>query len=268
MKNWLILITPFVLISLLLTACGGIMPVKHGIGSTITSDKDGMTMVFVPQGEFTMGSDVNSNEKPIHKITLASYWIDQTEVTNAMYAKCVSAGACEELSDKSSFTHPNYYGNPEFDNYPVIQINWNMAKTYCEWRGDRLPTEAQWEKAARGTDARTYPWGNNSPTADLLNFNQNVGDIMQVGKYPSGVSPYGVYDMAGNVWECVSSLYKPYPYIFNDGREDLSISDSRVLRGGSWNSDDSKVRSANRYYLTPDFTYYYYIGFRCARSLP
>jgi len=124
------------------------------------SDKDGMVMLYVSAGPFTMGSDNGgANEKPAHTVYLDAYWIDQTDVTNAMYAKCVSAGACSQPASLRSSTRLSYYGNSQFDNYPVIYVNWNMADTYCKWAGRQLPTEAQWEKAARGTDGRIYPWG-------------------------------------------------------------------------------------------------------------
>jgi len=236
-----------------------------GIGSTMISEIDGMTLVFVPAGEFTMGSETYDDEKPIYQVTLDSYWIDQTEVTNKMYALCVEAGACQLPSSTSSYTRKDYYGNSEFENYPVIYVDWNKAKTYCEWAGRRLPTEAEWEKAARGTDARTYPWGNDAPNSNLLNYNGNVGDTTEVGKYPSGVSIYGALDLAGNVWEWVSSLYQTYPYSATDGREDLDASGSRVLRGGAWGDYEGDVRSADRNWVGPSVTYYV-VGFRCALS--
>jgi formylglycine-generating enzyme required for sulfatase activity len=247
-----------------------------GIGSTTISEEDGMTMVFAPQGEFTMGSEsYYDDEKPIHKVTLDAYWIDQTEVTNAMYAKCVAAGVCKEPSDKSSATHSSYYGNSEFGDYPVIYVDWNMAKTYCEtWRGDKLPTEAEWEKAASWDDAaktkRIYSWGD-SIDCSYANYYDSkankycIGDTTKVGSYESGKSPYGLYDMAGNVWEWVSSLYKPYLYSTIDGREDLASSGSRVLRGGSWINYENNVRSTDRYGDTPDLINVN-VGFRCARS--
>ena len=111
-------------------------------------------MVYVPKGEFTMGSGGEA-----HKVVLDSYWIDQTEVSNAMYVKCVSEGGCIEPTNTGSYTHSSYYGNLEFDNYPMIHVDWNMASAYCKWADRQLPTEAQWEKAARGADGRTYPWG-------------------------------------------------------------------------------------------------------------
>jgi serine/threonine-protein kinase len=233
----------------------------------MTSENDGMTMVFVPEGEFTMGSNNSgqSDERPEHQVNLDAFWIDQTEVTNAMYEKCVSDGDCQEPNNTSSYTHSSYYGNPEFDNFPVIYVDWNQANAYCSWAGRRLPTEAEWEKAARGEDAFTHPWGNDLPNNNLLNFNAAIGDTTEVGAYPNGASPYGALDMAGNVWEWVSSLYQSYPYDANDGRENLSDSGSRPLRGGAWNDVDNDVRSADRFRFVPTNTVNN-LGFRCARS--
>jgi len=233
-----------------------------GIGSTQVSKKDGMTSLYVPAGEFTMGSDSSdqSDEKPQRQVTLPAFWIDQTEVTNAMYAKCVDAGNCAAPSNLDHFSNSSYA------NHPVVYVKWNMANDYCSWADRRLPTEAEWEKAARGTEAFTYPWGEGLD-CDKANYSGCVGDTLPVKNYPNGVSPYGAYDMAGNAWEWVSSLYKPYPYDVNDGREDLSSSDDRVLRGGAWDNFDLFVRSAIRLRVVPTLSIYG-IGFRCARSLP
>jgi formylglycine-generating enzyme required for sulfatase activity len=256
-------------------------PPNPGIGSTMISEKDGMVMVFVPAGEFTMSSDTGeSDEKPVHQVYLDSFWIDQTEVTNAMYAKCVYENQCDPPKKLSSLTRSNYFGNSEFDTYPVLYVDWNMANAYCSWAGRRLPTESEWEKAARGTDGRTYPWGNTFG-GTLVNFcdtncsfsnanksfNDGYADVAPVGSYPSGQSPYGALDMAGNVGEWVSSLYQSYPYSADDGREDLSAPGTRVLRGGSWLNSGSNVRSAYRLWSIPansDFD----LGFRCSLSHP
>ncbi len=131
-----------------------------GIGSTMISEKDGMTLVFVSAGEFMMGSETGyEDNKPAHTVYLDSFWIDQTEVTNKMYTLCVQVGTCQPPDSMSSFTRKPYYSNVEFEDYPVLYMNWNQAKTYCEWAGHRLPTEAEWEKAARGIDGRAFPWG-------------------------------------------------------------------------------------------------------------
>ncbi len=229
-----------------------------------TGAKDGMTMFFVPDGEFTMGSDVNTEEQPIHIVYLDSFWIDQTEVTNAMYAQCVSEGACTEPYNFSSSTQNEYYGNAAFDNYPVIYVDWFQAKTYCEWAGGSLPTEAQWEKAARGTDERKYPWGNENPSCDLANIPGCKGDTTEVGSYPAGKSPYGALDMAGNVWEWVSDWYSTsYPAGTVSNPLGPSSGEFRVCRGGSWFfNDTTDSRSALRCGLSTDEKGYN-IGFRC-----
>ncbi len=157
------------------------------------SDKDNMTLLYIPSGKFKMGSTstdphAQGDEIPQHDVYLNAYWIDQTEVTNKMYALCVFAGSCPPPLKKSSWTRQSYYGNSEFDNYPVIYVEWNDAAQYCQWAGRRLPTEAEWEKAARGTDGRTFPWGNEPPSPDLLNYSQTVGDTTTVGSYPKGAS--------------------------------------------------------------------------------
>jgi eukaryotic-like serine/threonine-protein kinase len=234
-----------------------------GIGSSMIG-KDGATLMFVPEGEFTMGSDFNADEEPIHQVNLGAFWIDKTEVTNAMYANCVADGACKEPKKTSSNKHPVYYGNPEFDNYPMIHVDWNTANAYCSWAGRELPSEAQWEKAARGTDRRAYPWGNQVPNANLLNYNNDLGDTTEVGNYPDGASIFGALDMAGNVYEWVSSLYQSYPYDANDGRENLTSLEPRVLRGGAWSFNGNYVRSANRIRSNPTNSSDNRYGFRCA----
>ncbi len=242
-----------------------------GIGSTIASAKDDMVLVYVPAGKFLMGSgDGNSDEKPIHTVNLDAFWIDQIEVTNAMYAKCVADdGACKEPTNASSYTHPSYYNNSGFSNYPVLYVDWNMAKAYCSWADRRLPTEAEWEKAARGTEALTYPWGEGID-CDKANYSGRcVGDALPVKSYPNGFSPYGAYDMAGNVWEWVNDWYDKNYYASSPESNPLGPNlldgGSRVLRGGSWGSSGYVVRSALRNGVFPTNTNSN-IGFRCARS--
>lgn len=222
------------------------------------TDAMGVRMHLVSAGTFTMG-DGSNNAKPAHNVYLASYYMDVYEVTNAAYKICVDDGICKSPNDKKQ------YSDLEYAERPVVYVNWNMAKTYCEWRDVRLPTEAEWEKSALGTNRRSYPWGNDISCDKANYYVCNIG-ITAVGSYESGKSPYGLYDMAGNVWEWVSSLYKPYPYDANDGREDMSSSGGRVLRGGSWINDfDYGARSAYRNEFLPDF-FNGFVGFRCARS--
>jgi formylglycine-generating enzyme required for sulfatase activity len=244
-----------------------------GIGST-KDGEDGMMLVFVPEGEFTMGE--GSDE---HQVILDAFWIDQTEVTNAMYAKCVTDGDCTLPESNSSDTHDDYYGNSEFNNYPVINVNWEQANTYCSWAGRELPSEAEWEKAARGEDGNIYPWGNTFD-GTILNFcdanciydwankefNDGYADVSPVGNYPSGQSPYGALDMAGNVWEWVSDWYDVYPGGDANASSDFGET-YRVLRGGSWNNNDGNVRSANRGWDDPAYSDNL-VGFRCSLSHP
>ena len=235
------------------------------LGSTQTREKDGMLMVYVPPGSFTMGSEIGSdNEKPAHQVTLDAFWMDQTEVTNGKYARCVQTGGCLPPSNTSSSTHSSYYGNAIYAEYPVINVNWNQAKVYCEWAGARLPTEAEWEKAARGTDGRTYPWGEGIDKTKA-NYNQDVGDTTAVGTYPTGASPYTALDMAGNVWEWVADWYGAYSASSASNPTGPVSGDYQVLRGGSWSDIDNGNRSADRDRDGPTVTDDYG-GFRCARS--
>jgi formylglycine-generating enzyme required for sulfatase activity len=241
-------------------------------------DPQGVVMRFVPAGEFTMGSDEailpdDMDEKPAHEVYLDDFYIDEYEVTNKLYKACVDAGTCQPPLDFSSFTRSSYYGNPEFDNYPVIAVSWSMAKTYCEWRGAQLPTEAQWEKAAHGTDARTYPWGGGI-SCDKANYwpkdQACIGDTMKVGAYASNISPYGVYDMVGNVMEWVADWYSDMYYSDSPASNPLgpASGEERVFRGGSWMSNDQGVRTTSRHWVGNSAGHVPYysqdLGFRCA----
>ncbi|MBN2386387.1 MAG: SUMF1/EgtB/PvdO family nonheme iron enzyme [Anaerolineales bacterium] len=248
------------------TATAGMtFPPTPGIGSSRVRPADGMEMVYVPAGEFTMGSDRYFDEQPVHTVYLDATWIDRTEVTNGMYALCVAEGACTPPSWSSSHTRSSYYGNPAYADYPVIYVTWNDADTYCAWAGGRLPSEAEWEKAARGTDARIYPWGEPFPTAGLANYGFHVGDTERVGSYPAGASPYGALDMSGNVWEWVADRYDGTYYVRSPERNPQGPPDGsgRVLRGGSWGGDGGNLRAALRYGGDPASANLN-IGFRCS----
>ena len=240
------------------------------IGNPITqvSKIDGMTQVYVPAGSFTRGSDSgSSDERPAHTVTLDAFWIDKTEVTNAIYAWCVKAGMCSAPSQTKSYTRSSYYGNSQYDNYPVIYVSWNDANKYCGWAGRRLPTEAEWEKAARGTDGRTYPWGNAAPDQNKSNYSRNVGDTTEVGKYPSGASIYGALDMVGNVSEWVNDWYHETYYINSPSQNPFGpvLGAYRALRGGAWYGNDYIVRASYRGGNVPTSSGDN-LGFRCASS--
>jgi len=254
-------------------------------GATWVSPVDGRLMIYVPAGDFLMGSIgsdslADDDEKPQHVVYLEAYWIDRTEVTNAMYALCVQAEACQPPSSTSSYTRERYFGNPQFDAYPVIYVSWEDAKAYCAWAGRRLPSEAEWEKAARGTDWRIYPWGNaldgtkvnfcdRSCGLDWANLDYEDGftETATVGSYPAGASPYGALDMSGNVWEWVADWYGSDYYAISpdENPQGPPSGDFRVLRGGSWGSDSADVRAAGRN-RSASGDRSDVIGFRCARS--
>lgn len=233
------------------------------------TDKVGAVMVLVPEGEFMMGSQRGqADEQPGHVVYLDAFYIDKFEVTNSLYEACVNEGKCNPPIHSYFFSEsPNrmYYGTPQYAGYPVIYVTWNMANTYCEWRGARLPKEAEWEKAARGTQALTYPWGKDL-SCQKTNYQNCVTRTSAVDDYGDGVSPYGVYDMAGNVWEWVRDWYSNDYYLKSPYRNPSGPIDgqSKVMRGGSWTKFDVTTYHRNHYH--PNY-YNNDIGFRCARDI-
>ena len=241
--------------------------------------KDGMALVYVPAGEFEMGSiEGASDERPVHTIWLNSFWIDQTEVTNTQYRQCAEAGACEAPTE-CDWGIPTYEDETKAD-HPVVCVDWFGAQAYCEWAGGRLPTEAEWEYAARGPAQNTYPWGDTFD-GELLNYcdancEYDHRDSMHddgyemtapVGSYSDGASWCGALDMAGNVWEWVADRYDNDHYADSPSRNPTgpSAGDYRVLRGGSWTGLAKNVRSADRDYDRPS-PRYHAVGFRCVAT--
>jgi formylglycine-generating enzyme required for sulfatase activity len=193
-------------------------------------------MILIPAGEFTMGSDTAADEKPVHEVYVDAFYIGKHEVTNAQYERFV-----EDTGHRAPQYWPGASISEGKENHPVVNVSWYDARAYCQWLSDqtgqivRLPTEAEWEKAARGTDGRVYPWGDEFDKDKCNSRESDIGDTTPVGGYsPEGDSPYEVADMAGNVWEWTSSLYKAYPYDPEDGREDPEAEEARVLRGGAF----------------------------------
>jgi formylglycine-generating enzyme required for sulfatase activity len=267
-----------------LAGCGGQQVV------TKTNSIDGKVMVRVAAGDFLMGTSAQeqsdlaakyelqpgafSSESPQETVSLPEFYIDQNAVTNAEYKKFLDANPNQDVPfladaiaqtlnwDKAQRTFP-----AGRDQYPVVLVNWNEASAYCKWAGGRLPSEAEWEKAARGADGRTWSWGNEWDTAKANTAESSPQDASPVGQFPKGASPYGALDMVGNVWQWTSSLDKPYPYNANDGREDPQAPGLRVTRGGSWlfGAVVSRVATRNAFEATDASLS---IGFRCVNPSP
>ena len=240
----------------------------------VTAQEVPGAMVLILGGTFDMGQADVANANPIHQVTLSAYYIDVNEVTVAQYVAFLNSGGKDThyISDMSDpFCEITKIGEGNYSvasgkgNFPIVYVNWEDAKAYCEWAGKRLPTEAEWEYAARGMDGWTYPWGEGIDNTKA-NYDSNVGTTTTpVGTYPTGASPFGCLDMAGNVWEWVSdwrAAYSSTPQINPTGPE---TGGDRVMRGGSWLADNLSCRAAWRSSYDPsvrNFT----LGFRCAQT--
>lgn len=249
----------YVVLSLLLANCAS----SNASKENQISEKDGMQLAYIPAGEFVMGSaendpDAADDEKPQHNVYLDAYWIDKTEVTNGMYNQCLEEGACTlpVLPSEAFYQEPNQ---------PVQGLAWTQAAAYCAWAGRRLPTEAEWEKAARGADGRLFPWGNTLLDEPTANYDFLFNQFTNVGSFELGASPYGVMDMAGNVWEWTAdwydeNYYANSPYENPTGPESGTI---KSIRGGAWNTVLRAIRVANRHWAFPERDDI--VGFRCAK---
>jgi eukaryotic-like serine/threonine-protein kinase len=217
------------------------------------SPTDGMPQMYVPAGQVRMGGlDVHADddELPAHYVSINAFWVDQLEVTNAMYLLCVQAGKCDLPANWSSEKRTSYFNDPAYKDYPVVQISWEQANIYCAWAGRHLPTEAQWERAARGDDFRTFPWGDEPPGEIYANYNRLVGDTSRVGSYTAGASPFGALDMAGNVWEWTTDYFSTQYYASSPLTDPTGPIDSsnnrRVIRGGSYQDEWIDIRVSKR----------------------
>jgi len=210
-------------------------------GEVRMNPRDNAAYVFVPGGEFIMGSTIEPDEMPEHLVDVDDFWIGQTEVTNAQYVQCVEAGACTPPRNTT-------WNEPARANHPVTHVDWSQARAYALWVGGRLPTEAEWEKAARGADGRTFPWTDEITDDQRLNFQFSEGDTVPVGRYPAGASAYGALDMAGNVEEWVADWYAPDYYAQAPQRNPLGPGSGifRGVRGGSFHSNRGDVRASAR----------------------
>jgi len=235
---------------------------------------DGKEMVYVPAGEFIMGDDSDPWASPAGTIKLDEFWIDRLPVTVAEFARFVRETGYQTDAEKANApTIWNSGGISATADLPVVFVSWYDAAAYCLWAGNaRLPTEARWEKAARGTDGRLYPWGNLFDARLANTAESQIGRATSVGSYPAGVSPYGALDMAGNVWEWTNTRWgkrfaEPdylYPYTPDDGREKIGEDYLRVLRGGSWFNDAAAARTTARFRASP-YAYLANVGFRCVK---
>jgi formylglycine-generating enzyme required for sulfatase activity len=224
------------------------------------------SMAVVPVGPFMMGSSMgDADEQPVHRVYVETFFMDKYQVSVGQYAKFLDATSQEAPPDWTTMNRSQHQKRP------IVNVDWMDADAYCTWAGKRLPTEAEWEKAARGTDGRTYPWGNEYPTKFFANVSQenwnNHGALTPVGTFENGKSPYGIYDMAGNVWAWVSDWYDPDYYQSSPSQNPTGPpwGESKVIRGGSWGSGPEALRSADREIHSPSFRGLG-TGFRCAKT--
>lgn len=241
--------------------------------------KDGVPMVLIPEGSFPMGvphgdRDGGRDEYPRHDVFVNNFYIDKFELTNSRYLEFVKATNHRIPQNPKNATRNLWQGDTITESLadrPVVNVDWADANAYCQWAGKRLPTEAEWEKAAKGTADRRFPWGNVEPTNKHLNFNQQwIGEktLMPVGSYELGKSPFGVYDMAGNVWEWVNDWYDAKYYEKSPAKNPTGpeTGTKRVLRGSGWQNETPTVRIFTRVDSDPTIRNES-TGFRCAMDV-
>ena len=247
---------------------------------TSPSSRPSKAMVLIPEGIFTMGSDIGpSDEKPKHEVFVKSFFIDVLPITNAEFAEFLNRQDLRNLRGETFYDDDDndarihlrdlkWKADEGFATHPVNEVSWVGARDYCLWLKKRLPTEAEWEKAARGTDERKYPWGNSKPNNKQALYGGAFNSSAPVDSFADGASPYGVLDMAGNQWEWVSSAYQPYPYRSDDGRENQNSGPIRSTRGGGHDSGEEEITTTQRgrnLSRNPKAGHHN-IGFRCAAS--
>ncbi len=225
---------------------------------------DGSQLAYVPAGNFVMGMGIGNT--PQKTIDLDGFWISVSDVTNKMYAQCVETGNCAAPAQEIGTP---VYTNPDYGDYPVVGVTWDMASNYCKWAQASLPSEAQWEKAARGQNSAVYPWGADNPGCDLLNYSGCLGHMSGVNDYPAGRSPYGLLDMAGNVYQWVNDFYAEQYYDSMPASNPTgpTSGDSHVIRGSSFETDAAQLQSAIRHFGGQGY-HSRDLGFRCAVNQP
>jgi len=237
-------------------------------------------MVLVPAGAFEMGNaERAADERPPHRISLAAFLIDRLPVSNSQFAEFLEAAGPRapdgaryfDDDDADARIHRRrgrWRTDDDFGEHPVVEVSWLGAAAYCAWRGKRLPSEAEWEKAARGTESGRFPWGDEAPDATRARFGAGWNETAPVGSHARGASPYGALDMAGNVWQWVSSAYRPYPYSATDGREDPAPGPVRGTRGGGHDSPAAHLVVTHRGLglSRNPAAGHHNIGFRCAKD--
>jgi eukaryotic-like serine/threonine-protein kinase len=238
------------------------------IASTLPATRQALSgdMVLIHGGEFVLGSNDNPNDLP-HIVALPDFYIDSKEVTNVAYLTCADVSGCTLPNPLDSATQKGYATAPEFNFHPVVNVSWEQARFFCEQNGKRLPSEAEWEKAAGWSTINhtkaIWPWGDLFDAGRLNSAEGGRGDTVAVATFRDDLN--GTFDMAGNVAEWTISLFKPYPYNAADGREDPKATGDRVVRGGSWAQPQGEVSTYARQALAPD-TASNTIGFRCAAT--